>query len=127
MYNYFPVKRRYSIKGRRSFKDVIVNGRRFYSKGIRMIVHIQPAHATLFIGNESVSHFSVAVNKNFGDAVERNKIRRRIKSILNTLLPQIQQGFAVIIFPDETCKTMPYTHLSGLITKLLLRSGVLKQ
>lgn len=69
----------------------------------------------------------IAVNKHFGNAVERNKVKRRVRSVLITLLPELQQGYDVIIFPGTICKTMQYNHLFESVKQLLFKSGVFKQ
>ncbi|MEJ5361910.1 MAG: ribonuclease P protein component, partial [Spirochaetota bacterium] len=119
------MKRRYSLKGLKRFKEAISNGKRVYGKGMRMIVYMQPLQAEGYLSNSVQSHFAIVVNKNYGNAVERNRIKRQIRSILVTLMPRIRQGFAVIIFPDTTCKTMEYNHLVVSVKQVLLKSGVL--
>lgn len=121
------MKRRYSLKGLKRFKEVIANGKRLYGKGIRMIVYMQPLQAEGQISNTLLSRFAIVVNRNFGNAVERNRIKRQIRSILVTCMPRIRQGFDVIIFPDTTCKAMKYNHLVVSVTHVLQKSGVLKQ
>lgn len=121
------MKRRYSLKGLKRFKEVIANGKRVYGKGMRMIVYMQPLQTEGYLSNSLQSRFAIVVHKNYGNAVERNRIKRKIRSILVTLMPQIRQGFAVIIFPDTTCKAMEYDHLVTSVKQVLLKSGVLKQ
>jgi len=121
------VKRRYSLKGLKRFKEVIANGKRVYGKGMRMIVYMKPLQAEGNMNNILQSRFAIVVTKTYGNAVERNRIKRQIRSILVTLMPQMRQGFAVIIFPDTTCKAMQYNHLVVSVKQVLLKSGVLKQ
>lgn len=121
------MKRRYSLKGLKRFKEVIANGKRVYGKGIRMLVYMQPLQAEGQNNYILQSRFAIVVNRNFGTAVERNRIKRQIRSILVTLMPRIRQGFDVIIFPDTTCKAMGYDHLVVSVTHVLQKSGVLKQ
>lgn len=88
---------------------------------------MQPLQAQGEINKALQSRFAIVVNRNYGNAVERNRIKRQIRSILVTLMPRIRQGFAVIIFPDTTCKSMEYNHLAVSVKHVLLKSGVLKQ
>ncbi len=92
-----------------------------------MIVYMKPLQAGGYLSNTLQSCFAIVVNKNYGNAVERNRIKRQIRSILLALMPQIRQGFAVIIFPDTTCKAMGYNHLVVSVKQVLFKSGVLKQ
>lgn len=121
------MKRRYSLKGLKSFKEAIANGKRLYGKGMRVIVYMQPLPAEGQINNALQSRFAIVVNRSYGNAVERNRIKRQIRSIVVTLMPQIRQGFAVIIFPDTTCKAMEYNHLVESVKNVLRKSGVLRQ
>lgn len=121
------MKRRYSLKGLKRFKEVIANGKRLYGKGIRVIVYMQALQAKDQMNNALQSRFAIVVNRSYGNAVERNRIKRQIRSILVTLIPQIRQGFTVIIFPDTTCKAMEYNHLVVSVKNVLFKSGVLKQ
>jgi len=92
-----------------------------------MIVYTQPSQCEGKQNKLTESRFAVVVNRNYGNAVERSKIKRQIRSILLAQLPRMRQGFDIIIFPDATCKTFNYNNLAGSMKQLLLKSRVLRQ
>lgn len=92
-----------------------------------MIVYMKPVQVEEHMKNRLQSCFAIVVNRSFGNAVERNKIKRQIRYILVGLMPRMRQGFDVIIFPDASSKALGYNNLVESITHVLRKSGVLKQ
>ncbi len=88
-------------------------------------------HSSLFIfrlakigGN---SRFSVSVSKKVAKkAVDRNKIRRRAYSVLNSLYSRIQNGFHGVLIAKNTASKAPFQEISADIEGFFVKSGLLK-
>ncbi len=120
------MKRLYSLKGRRSFKEIYSNGRKFRGKGIIIFVLRDNRGMTA----EKQSKFrdvkiGISVTKKLGKAHKRNWIKRRIKSICNDLIDQMNDGISIIIKPGSGMGTMNFEDLRLDITGVFRKAGVI--
>ena len=123
MRNVYPnrfVKREYSLKGRKLFKEVIRKGKRFKESGILLIV---AKHTSL--NEDNNFKIGILIHKKYGKANKRNYTKRQIRAALHPLLPLIQNGY-YILRPLDSIHEMPFTELENTIKVLFLKAGVLK-
>ncbi len=74
--------------------------------------------------NESVvTRFGFIVSKRVGNAVIRNKVRRRLKEAAR--LSQVQCGWDLVFIARQGASSADYGLLSGSMKKLLKRANVL--
>ena len=73
--------------------------------------------------NISQSKVGFSISKKYGGAVERNRIRRQMKAVMSTLMPQVKNGYNLVIIPR---KSEPYLHkdIVASLTKLLKRADL---
>jgi len=112
------VKKEYSLKGRSNFRELFKRGKRVRGSNIRMIV---------LTGNGTRPEIGVVVNKKYGNAVQRNRAKRRIRAICDRFLPSIRNDCSLIISPMEGFKTMSYTDAAQDIAKCFQKAGLLKR
>ena len=74
--------------------------------------------------NMQASKVGFSVSKKYGGAVERNRIRRQMKAVMSTLMPQVKSGFNLVVIPR---KSEPYLHedIVSSLTKLLKRAELI--
>ena len=71
--------------------------------------------------NVAQSKVGFSVSKKYGGAVQRNRIRRQMKAVMATLMPQVKGGYNLVIIPR---KSEPYLHkdIVASLTRLLKRA-----
>ncbi len=65
------------------------------------------------------------VGRRFGSAVQRNRVRRRLREVVRCLLPRLARGWDLVIVARKGSETTAYAQLAGAVERCLLRSGVL--
>ncbi len=76
----------------------------------------------------SPSRFAIVVSKNFSkSAVNRNRIKRQIKGIINKNIKEIKNGFAIIIYiKKEVKEKINFKETQKEIINLFKKSNILK-
>ncbi len=69
--------------------------------------------------NLAISRFGIAVGKKLGNAVERNKLKRRMRMILTNQKKEFSKGYDYIIIMKEKSKTLNYEELNQMLLSLL--------
>ena len=70
------------------------------------------------------TRFGFSVSKRIGNAVARNKMKRRLKSA--ALRARVQEGWDIVVIARQGARTADYWTLRRSMNRLLNRSGVLE-
>ncbi len=70
------------------------------------------------------TRFGFSVSRRLGNAVTRNKIKRRLKSAAGKA--SVQEGWDVVVIARRGAQTADYWTLKRSLDRLLARSGVLE-
>jgi ribonuclease P protein component len=116
------VKRRYSLKGRKSFKETYSKGKRFRVKGLRIFVIHNPRRD----GSGQRIRIGITIDRKVGKAVTRNLLKRKIKSIIYELLGESEKEKWIVIRPGIEALDYTYLELKNNIRQLLEMSGVIE-
>lgn len=109
-----PKPKRLSTK---AFKEIIDTGKYLHT----------PLFLFRSVSFQGSSKFSVSVPKKVAKtAVLRNKIRRRVYSALNKLLPEIEDGIQAILIVKPSILTISFKELSIGIKDFFGKTGLLK-
>lgn len=98
------------VKEHKDFNDIIQNGR--VLKGIYYNIYIRKS-------DSSYPKFGIAVGKKLGNAVFRNKMKRRMRMILTNQKKMFSNGYDYIIIMKEKCKIATYQELNDGIKDIL--------
>lgn len=88
------------VKKNEDFKRVITKGK--YKKGEIFNIYIEK-------NNDNIYHFGISISKKVGNAVVRNKIKRRLKSIIDK--KNYQNGFNCIIIVKGAINNYKYKEI----------------
>ena len=66
----------------------------------------------------------LTVTKKVGNAVVRNKIKRRLRTIFFKNLPELKPGYDLVIIAKRTCVNVSYQDLSDDAARLFEESGI---
>ena len=100
------------VKTHQEFNDVIKKGQSiknsFYNIYIRK-------------NNYTYPRFGIAVGKKLGNAVFRNKMKRRLRMILTSQKKEFSNGYDYIIIMKEKTKIANYHELEKMLNDLLIK------
>jgi len=111
------VKKRFRLKSRLDFQAVYTKGRSTANRAAVLYVSVQKGGGTSRIG--------FAAGRKLGNAVVRNRIKRRIKEAVRLLWPRVKQGVALVIIARRAALDMPFPELQTKVGELFERAGVL--
>ncbi|MDM8533052.1 ribonuclease P protein component, partial [Anaerolineales bacterium HSG25] len=114
----FPMKRRYRLRLNHDFQRVRRNGK-FYASSLVVLAFLQ--------NNQEHSRVGFVVNRRLGNAVQRNKIKRRMKETMRIQLPTIKPGFDLVFISRKPIRRADYLTIQRTITKLLKKADLLTE
>jgi ribonuclease P protein component len=110
------MRRQYRLRRNSDFQQVRQNGK-FYASPLMVLA---------FLRNElNHSRFGFVVNKRLGKAVQRNKIKRRMREATRLRIPQIQPGFDLVFIARQPICQASYAEIEQSLERLLKKSGLL--
>lgn len=74
--------------------------------------------------DSNFSRFGIAVGKKLGNAVFRNKQKRKIRMILTNHKKEFSKGYDYIIIMKEKSKTLTYEELEKMLLNLFLKENI---
>lgn len=103
------------LKNPRDFSLVYSQGRPRFGKFI--VVSSLPT-------DRQISRVGFAVSKKVGNAVKRNKIKRRLRAITQEMAPDFAPGFDVVIGAKRSCITADFAELRLDLFRVMQGSGL---
>ena len=98
------------IKSQNIFNELITKGK--YNKNKYFVVYYNK--------NETdKTNFGIAISKKYGKAVERNKIKRKVRSIIDNNRKLFQKGYNYIIMIRKGCENIKSSDLNDSFVALL--------
>lgn len=110
------MKRCYSLKRNKEFRRVYRTGK---SVGSHTLVLIFSASRR---GDKKIG---LAVGKKVGNAVMRNRVKRRLREAVTPLLPDIKPGYRLIFIARQAIAQASYQEIESAVRRLLDKAGVL--
>ncbi len=110
------MKRRFRLTRANDFKRV----RRFgksYAHPLIVLVTLPSEDNTVQVG--------VAASRSVGNAVDRNRAKRRIRSAVEAVLSEIQPGWKIIILARKPILTVEFKEIRAALGSLLKEAGLL--
>ena len=86
-----------------------------------------PSVVLVLLSNQ-IEHNRIAViaGRSVGGAVQRNLAKRRIRSVIQSLAHDLEQGYDILIIARRSILEIEYRSLEEALRRLFGRSGLLK-
>lgn len=107
--------RSYSLKKNKEFNRVYRRGKSVGARGAAL-VYCTARHNSLRVG--------FAVGKKVGNAVVRNKVKRRMREAFARQLPYVKTGYDLIFIARSEARDESFASLLRTITYLLKKAGL---
>ena len=109
------MRRKYRLRRNNDFQQVRQHGK----------FNASPLMVLAFLRNElDHSRFGFVVSKRLGKAVQRNKIKRRMREATRLRIPQIKPGFDLVLIARQPIREANYTEIEQSLQHLLKKSGL---
>jgi ribonuclease P protein component len=110
------MKRQHRLRRNTDFQRVRRVGK-FYASPIMVLAFLQ---------NElDRSRFGFVVSKRLGKAVQRNKIKRRMREAARQRLPGIKPGFDLVFIARQPIRQASFTEIDRTLERLLTKANLL--
>jgi len=110
------MKRQYRLQDSTDFQRVRRNGK-FYASPIMVLAFLRNGLA--------YSRFGFVVSKRLGKAVQRNKIKRRIREAARLRLSQVKPGFDLVFIARQPMSQASYPEVEQFLERSLKESDLL--
>lgn len=111
------MKKRFRLRNNSDFAKVYKKGRSVADKLIVM-KYKKTTDSSLRAG--------FSINKKYGKAVARNKIKRRLKDIVSRRIHLLNPGYDLVFVVRKEAKDARYTDLVTVVESLLKKARILK-
>lgn len=112
------MRRELRLRHRQDFLNLRQSGQQFRNPDM-----------TLQIAPNSLTHnrYGVIVSKRLGNAVQRNRMRRRIKAILMKRHPWLVQGYDTVWIARQSSVRQPHDALLRIVDDLLQQAAIVER
>ncbi len=107
------VKRRYRVRTNKQFQEIRRQGRS-YANHLLVLCALP--------NNLPYSRFGFAVNSRIGNAVRRNRIKRRLREIVRLQQESIQPGWDIVLIARQPIRSADYHEMETACARLLRRA-----
>jgi len=112
------MKRQYRLRRNNDFQRVRQLGK----------IYASPLMVLAFLRNGlEDSRFGFVVSKRLGNAVKRNKIKRRMREIARTRLVNIEPGFDIVIIARKPVAQAQFKEMEKGLERLLKKARLIKK
>ena len=109
------LNRSYSLKRHKEFRYTYARGRA-QSLPLCTLVYVKSRNETVRVG--------FSVSKRVGNAVQRNRAKRRMRESLTPMIPHVAGGYNVIFVAKQEVLEAPFPELSKQMETLIKRAGL---
>ena len=104
------MKRKEMVKSNEDFQEIIHNKRFVTNKLFTIYTKSYP---------QSYPQFGIAVKKSYGTAVDRNKIKRQVRFLVDNYKKEFKNSVIYIIMIKNTCKNVSFQEMETSFASLI--------
>jgi len=111
------VKRRYRVRTDKRFQEIRRQGRSYANQSLVLCA----------LPNDlPYSRFGFTVNSRIGNAVRRNRIKRRLREILRLQQDDLQPGWDIVLIARQPIRSADYQEMEIACARLLRRAQLFR-
>lgn len=111
-----PLQEIHRLKKRKDFRRVFRKGQSFANRQFVIYIYPRPKEGPFRIG--------ISVNRKIGNAVTRNRLKRRIKEITRHWAPYLKPQIDFVIIARKPSATMNYSQIQSSLRHLFNKSKI---
>ena len=111
------MRREYSLRRNKEFRYVYRRGKSVSDKYF-VLIYVKTKTPHLKVG--------FSVSKKVGNAVCRNKLKRRMKEAFFSMLSDVSKKSLIVFVPRNNANTLEYTQILSSMGKLLKKAGLME-
>lgn len=112
------MEKKYRLRKRREFNYTYKKGKSLANQCLVLVYRKN---------GQNLTRVGFSISKRYGNAVERNKIKRRLKEIYRKKLEDIRPGYDLIFIVRIGARGASFTRLENQMDNLLKRAGLFKK
>lgn len=113
------MKKSFRVKSEQEFEQAFQNGTSFANRQLVIYVYPKPEQAHFRVG--------FSVGKRVGNAVERNKIKRQLRSLVYELRHEIAPQYDYLIIARQTIKYRNYDQIKSSLIHVMKLASVIEE
>ncbi len=110
------MEKKYRIRKNMEFKEIYKDGKNYWNRNLILYVRRNDLKET---------RVGYTITKKIGNAVIRNKIRRRMKEIYRSNFHNVKEGYDLIFIAKKNVINIPFKELEGSMIHILSISKLL--
>ena len=112
------MKRRYRVQKNQHFQEIRRNGQSYSNKLV--VLCVLPNKLTY-------NRFGFSVSRRIGNAVTRNKVKRRLRETMRLRLEFIKPGYDIVLIARQSIRNATYQDMDIACARLLRRAHLLRK
>ena len=112
------MEKKFRIRKNMEFKDIYKSGKNYWNRNLILYVKKNDLNRT---------RVGYTITKKLGNAVERNRLRRKMKEIYRLNFYNIEEGYDLIFIAKKNIKDIPYKELEGSMLHIMSLAKLLKK
>jgi ribonuclease P protein component len=112
------VKRRYRVRENKRFQEIRRQGRS-YSNELLVL--------SLLPNDLPYSRFGFSVSSRIGNAVDRNRIKRRLREAMRLRMDSVKPGWDLVFIARNPIRSADYQEMDTACARLLRRAHLLRE
>ena len=113
------MKRRYRLTRSTDFQQVRRSGKSYAHPLLVLAVYSRNEPSAL-----APSRFGIAARRSLGNAVQRNRVRRRLRAAMHSRLPALRSGWDVVLIARKPLMEAGFNELQSALDQLLRRANL---